>query len=159
MVVVEEFYILGKSSHHYGKQIMQYKIISENAMTSLGREIADVLKPYDVITMKGDLGAGKTFLTRAIIRALCGEGTIVASPTFNILQIYNASDYDIYHYDLYRLKSADEIYELGIEDALNGNITIIEWPEIIENSLPKSRIEINIACDKNGDRVVRVLMG
>lgn len=136
---------------------MDYIVNSENEMICLGRQIADSLKPYDIITMRGDLGAGKTFLTRAIIRAICGDDTIVSSPTFNILQIYNAPKYSIYHYDLYRLKSQDEIYELGIEDALNGNITIIEWPEIIENTLPQSKININISCDKKGSRKVNIV--
>lgn len=138
---------------------MEYFVASEDEMILLGRKIAASLKPYDVIIMIGDLGAGKTFLTRAIIRAICGENTIVASPTFNILQIYNAPRYAIYHYDLYRLKSQDEIYELGIEDALNGNITIIEWPEIIENILPTSKITIKITCDDKGVRVVNVDRG
>lgn len=136
---------------------MQYVINSQDEMVSLGRDISKTLKPNDVIAMYGDLGSGKTFLARAIIRAICGEDVVVSSPTFNILQTYAVSNYSIYHYDLYRLRFQEEIYELGIEDALNRNITIIEWPEIIDGILPVSRININIISNEEGVRFVEVV--
>ncbi len=136
--------------------MIEYLIKSEEEMILFGEKIASILKPSDIITLKGDLGAGKTFLTRSIIRFLCGQDVIVPSPTFNIVQIYNLSDYAIYHYDLYRLKSENELFELAFDDALNGNITIIEWPEIAKFLIPDTKIDINIVSNDIGHRIIKI---
>lgn len=119
-------------------------IHSEDSMVEFARNFANSLQKGDVIALRGGLGAGKSFLSRHIIQHLMQKKVNVISPTFNLLQIYEKEDYSIYHYDLYRLKNFEEIFELGIEDALFHNICLIEWPEIIESMLPKGSIYIDL---------------
>ncbi len=129
-------------------KLQKGSIILNNEQDSklLAKNIANNLQPNDIITFSGDLGCGKTFICREIIKHLCGDNTEVTSPTFNLLQLYKTVNFIIYHFDLYRLKHLDEIYELGIEDALQGNVCLIEWSEIIEEILPKpiSKIHLQI---------------
>jgi len=132
----------------------EYILHNEEDSTHLAIQIANNIKPGDVLTFSGDLGAGKTFFCRQIIKQLCGSKTNVTSPTFNLLQIYDWNDCSIYHYDLYRLQDISEIYELGIEEAFTSNVCLIEWPELIDNILPNDTIVINIEIvDDNKRRV------
>jgi len=128
---------------------------SEEETILLARKIASQIKPLDVLAFEGDLGSGKTFLCRHIIKTLCGDVN-VSSPTFNLLQIYGATNFEIYHFDLYRLKSIHEAYELGIEDAFNHHVCLIEWPEIIRDLLPKSTITINIEMINDASRKILI---
>ena len=122
----------------------------------LAHNITLRLKSNDVIVLRGDLGAGKTYLCQHVIKKLCGSKINVTSPTFNLLQIYDYQpNCSIYHFDLYRLKYLDEVYELGIEEAFTNNICLIEWPEIIQNILPMNTIYIDIkTINKNKREVV-----
>jgi tRNA threonylcarbamoyladenosine biosynthesis protein TsaE len=128
---------------------------SEEDTKQLGRAIAEIIKlnqPF-LLCLYGDFGVGKTFISREIIHSLIGEDEIVTSPTFNLLNIYTKNDLSIYHYDLHRLKKLQEIYELDIEQALENHVSLIEWPEIIEDILPKdNRINIEISYDSEGKR-------
>lgn len=117
---------------------------SEQESINFAKEFATKLKPGNIVTFRGDLGSGKTFLCRQIIKELCGKNTNVISPTFNLLQTYELPHFTIYHFDLYRLRDAGEIYELGIEEAFAGNLCLIEWPEIIRSILPKDVLNIKI---------------
>ena len=134
------------------KHILQ----NENDSEKLATKLANNIQPGTIITFSGDLGSGKTFLCRNIIQTLCGKETKVISPTFNLLQIYDYKNCQIYHFDLYRLKHISEIYELGIEEAFNGNICLIEWPEIINNILPEETIRINIKLNDANQRHVSI---
>ncbi len=113
----------------------------------LAKKLAGNALPGDCYCLIGDLGAGKTEFARAFIRGLCGDVN-VASPTFNILQIYETSDFglqtSVYHFDLYRLKDESELAEIGLEDAFDKGITLIEWPQIAQKLLPEKRVEIRI---------------
>ncbi|XBG66572.1 tRNA (adenosine(37)-N6)-threonylcarbamoyltransferase complex ATPase subunit type 1 TsaE [Rickettsia sp. Oklahoma-10] len=123
---------------------------NEEETKNLAKLFAQNLKPNDIVLLNSDLGSGKTFFCREIIKYFCGEHTSIISPTFNLLQTYKASDFTIYHYDLYRLKSPEEIYELGFEDALNCNLILIEWSKIIKHLLPSTLIEVNLeVLDEN----------
>ncbi len=104
--------------------------------------ISKELKVGDVLCLRGDLGAGKTTLSKFLINALLEDVQEITSPTFNLVHTYDSKVGKIWHFDLYRLKHKEEIYELGIEDAFSSGISIIEWPEIIEDLLPKSAINI-----------------
>ncbi len=135
---------------------LEFLLKSENDTIEFAIKIAAQLEKGSIIALSGDLGSGKTFLCRQIIKYLCGSTTKVISPTFNLLQIYQAQNFEIYHFDLYRLKHPEEIYELGLEEALSNHVCLIEWPEIINNILPKDTISIKISIADNDSRFVKV---
>ncbi|MDR2770027.1 MAG: tRNA (adenosine(37)-N6)-threonylcarbamoyltransferase complex ATPase subunit type 1 TsaE [Rickettsiales bacterium] len=102
------------------------------------------------VALYGDLGAGKTEFARAVIRTLRGPDVIVPSPTFTIVQDYCG----ISHFDLYRVKSTVELEEIGFFNALALDITLIEWPEIAEQFLPKNAVSVHIKSSSIGREVV-----
>jgi tRNA threonylcarbamoyladenosine biosynthesis protein TsaE len=112
----------------------------------------------DCILLKGDLGSGKTTFARGFIQALQKTPDEVVSPTFTLVQTYPAKSGDtIWHFDLYRLKNSSELAEIGLEDAFLEGITLIEWPEIIQDSgmqsrLPESVLHVNIEIADSPDR-------
>ena len=119
------------------------------ATEALAAEFTGMLSPGDVIALTGDLGAGKTVFARALIRAAGRAVGIdfghVPSPTFTLVQHYELPGVTLYHFDLYRLTSPDEAWELGIEDAFGDGISVIEWADRIETLLPARRIRIDLA--------------
>lgn len=123
-----------------------------NATAKLAQLIAQQIEKTDSICLRGDLGTGKTAFARMLISALAGSEVEVLSPTFTLVQPYDLPNFTIWHYDLYRLKNFNEIYELSIEDAL-FDVSIIEWPEIIENILSENRLDIYFSfSDKESSR-------
>ncbi|ABV74394.1 hypothetical protein A1C_00305 [Rickettsia akari str. Hartford] len=130
---------------------------NEAETKKLAKLFAQSLKPNDIVLLNGNLGAGKTFFCREIIKHFCGETTSIISPTFNLLQTYKASNFTIYHYDLYRLKSPEEIYELGLEEALNCNLILIEWSEIIKHLLSQPLIEVNLEVLDENKRLCSII--
>jgi len=113
----------------------------ENATSTLAARLAAVARAGDVIALHGELGAGKTSFARAFIRARGGDEA-VPSPTFTLVQIYNLPGAAIWHFDLYRLRVAEEAWELGIEDAFRDGISLIEWPERLGSLLPKRHLRV-----------------
>lgn len=111
------------------------------------QEIAKkVAKELDrgILLLKGNLGAGKTTFTQALVKEL-GSGDKVTSPTFSIVNEYHSPKGNIYHFDLYRLKKIEEVYDIGIDDYLaDAYLSIIEWPELFEDELyePYHQMEI-----------------
>ncbi len=103
-------------------------LADETATADLGARIARLLEPGDAVLLKGDLGAGKTTLARAILRALGVEGH-VPSPTFTLVQTYQPRDLTVFHCDLYRIEDQRELAELGLDDALDDGAVLVEWPE------------------------------
>ena len=122
--------------------------ISEDT-EELGGALAMVARAGDVVLLRGGLGAGKTTLARGFITALLGE-TEVPSPTYTLVQTYDGPGFDVWHFDLYRLENEDDVWELGIEDALDGGVCLIEWPERIEGLLNGSELTIEIKHDGEG---------
>ena len=111
-------------------------------LNKFAEKLAAIYIPSDIILLKGELGVGKTTFTRFLINSLHHKKKIslptsIKSPTFPILITYDLKDYEIYHYDLYRLKSVKELYELDMFENFKNNISIIEWPEILINELKK----------------------
>ena len=130
---------------------------NEEETKQIAEQIATKLDSGDVVTLNGDLGSGKSFLARYIIKSLTDHTTTVTSPTFNLVQEYKlANGISIYHYDLYRLHDGEEIYELAIEEALSNNICLIEWPDIINHILPQNRMTINIEITGANTRRITV---
>jgi tRNA threonylcarbamoyladenosine biosynthesis protein TsaE len=111
----------------------------EAATAVLAGRLAGLARPGDVIALRGELGAGKTSLARAFIRARGGDEA-VPSPTFTLVQTYDLPDGAVWHFDLYRLRAAEEAWELGIEDAFRDGISLIEWPERLGILLPRRRL-------------------
>lgn len=111
----------------------------------LAEQLADLCAIEEVIGLKGDLGSGKTEFARHFIRHIALEDPVVQSPTFNLVHVYKTVKGTIWHFDLYRLQAAKEVFELGIEDAMSFGISLIEWPEIIQDILPENYLEINFS--------------
>lgn len=109
----------------------------------LARCFAEVLKPGDVLGLEGDLGAGKTAFARALIQAL-GSTEEVPSPTFTLIQIYELPAFVVWHVDLYRIEDESELQELGLDEAFEDAVTIIEWPERLGSQMPADHINIHI---------------
>ncbi|MBV8505200.1 MAG: tRNA (adenosine(37)-N6)-threonylcarbamoyltransferase complex ATPase subunit type 1 TsaE [Alphaproteobacteria bacterium] len=113
----------------------------ETATAALAARIAAMAAPGDIIALKGDLGTGKTAFARAFIRA-CGNQDEVPSPTFTLVQVYDAGTMVIWHFDLYRIRAPEDAWELGIEEAFITGISLIEWPERLGALLPDRRLEL-----------------
>lgn len=102
--------------------------VDEPAMAAVGAALAAVLKAGDVVTLSGPLGAGKTTLVRGVLTALGHEGE-VPSPTFAIVQPYDATSLPLAHADLYRIENPLELEEIGLDDSLLDGALLVEWPE------------------------------
>jgi tRNA threonylcarbamoyladenosine biosynthesis protein TsaE len=118
------------------------ELASEDATARAAADLAAALRPGDVVALHGDLGAGKTAFARAAIRALLGDAEAeVPSPTFTLVQTYEAPAGTVWHFDLYRLTDPAEAWELGWEEATAGGIVLVEWPDRLGPLLPARRID------------------
>ena len=123
---------------------------SEEETFALGEKIGKEAHPGQVYTLLGDLGVGKTVFTKGVARGL-GIQESVNSPTFTILQVYEDGRIPFYHFDVYRIGDVEEMEEIGYEDYFYGDgICFIEWANLIEEIIPKDRIQITI--QKNLDK-------
>ena len=122
----------------------------EAATQELGRRLAPLLRPGDVVALAGDLGAGKTTLARALLQARAGEAIEVPSPTFTLAQIYDLPGLTLWHFDLYRLGNAEDVYEIGWEEALSSAASLVEWPERLGRLLPPSALTVDLSIDRTG---------
>ena len=127
----------------------QFISLSEQDTLKIASDFAKTLKIGDVIALHGTLGVGKTAFTRGVIQSLTNAPE-VPSPTFTLLQTYETLDFDIYHFDMYRLKSPEEAYEIGIEDAFSYGVSFIEWPDKVAPLIPQKHIDIFFEMD--GDK-------
>ena len=133
-------------------------ILADEAATArLGEAVARALQPGDVVCLSGPLGAGKSTLARALIRALTTPDEDVPSPTFTLVQFYEGPRLKVAHFDLYRLTDPDEAYEIGLDEALEEGAALIEWPERLEGRLQGDRLDIELAlADGANGRQVRI---
>ena len=118
----------------------------------IASELAQHVNVGDIIALYGTLGMGKTAFCRGFIQSFL-NGQDVPSPTFTLLQVYDTPQFPIYHFDMYRLKSPTEAYEIGIEDAFAEGVSLIEWPEKIGNLLPHRHIKVLIEPDQEGRKI------
>jgi tRNA threonylcarbamoyladenosine biosynthesis protein TsaE len=126
-------------------------LADEAATQALGRALGAVLRAGVAICLTGPLGAGKSTLARALVRALTTPAEDVPSPTFTLVQFYEGARLNVAHFDLYRLSSPDEAYEIGLDEALEDGAALIEWPERLEGDLPRDRLDVEIALSDRGE--------
>lgn len=128
----------------------EYIVNSLKETEELSKKISKSIKCGDCILLYGEIGAGKTTFTKFLLENL-GVKSIVSSPTFTLLNEYTGK-FPVYHFDMYRIGSSEELYELGFEDYIDSKnskfvetgLTLIEWPDNVKDILPKDRIEIEI---------------
>jgi tRNA threonylcarbamoyladenosine biosynthesis protein TsaE len=116
---------------------------SEAETAALGARLAGLARPGDCFLLEGAIGAGKSHLARAFIQARLGRKEEVPSPTFTLVQVYEA-DVEIWHADLYRLSHPDEVWELGLDEAFDRAITLIEWPDRLGAHVPANALRLRL---------------
>ena len=132
---------------------MKYTTTSPKETENLGAALAARLKPGSVIAYKGDLGAGKTAFTRGLARGL-GADEPVTSPTYTIVNEYLSGKMPLFHFDMYRLHSADDLWDIGWEDYLErGGICAVEWSENVEEAMEDA---ITVCIEKTGEESRRI---
>ncbi|MGB0504591.1 MAG: tRNA (adenosine(37)-N6)-threonylcarbamoyltransferase complex ATPase subunit type 1 TsaE [Pikeienuella sp.] len=128
-------------------------LANAEATDNLGQRLASLLRAGDTVFLIGDLGAGKTALARAVISAkldAVGLAEDIPSPTFTLVQTYEA-DLPIWHADLYRLTGPEEAEELGLADAMEDSIVLIEWPDRLADLTPERRLEVSLDFSADGE--------
>ncbi len=133
---------------------MKLTLKSEQETEKYGIELGRKVKPGTVIALTGDLGAGKTTLTKAIAKGL-GVTETVTSPTFTVVKEYRSGRLPLYHFDVYRIGDPEEMYELGYEEYFYGDgVCVVEWADLVEELLPGDAVRIRIDYGASeGERV------
>lgn len=130
---------------------------SSEETIALGEILGAMLKPGDVLAMRGTLAAGKTTITKGIAKAL-GVTDNITSPTFCIISEYEGAKMPLYHMDVYRLDNAEDFINLGVDDLIYGNgVSIIEWSEKIQSELPKKTITVQITPNEDSTRTIELI--
>ena len=127
----------------------EYILENVDETRAWARDFARTLNAPCVVALHGDLGMGKSEIARTVIQTLRGVDTVVPSPTFTIVQSYDG----ISHFDLYRVEDASELTEIGLEHAIENDITLIEWPQIARDMLPKNTISVFISQYGDGRKI------
>ena len=122
----------------------------DTATSRLGAILAGLLRPGDTVLLNGPIGAGKTHLARSFIQNFIGRMEDVPSPSFTLVQVYGADGTEIWHADLYRLSHPDEVIELGLVDAFDTAICLIEWPDKLGKMAPKNALTITLSAEGEG---------
>ena len=138
---------------------MEYLSHSPEETEQLGEQLGRTLRPGSVVAYRGDLGMGKTAFTRGLARGL-GCTCRVTSPTFTIVNEYSGA-LPLFHFDMYRLDSSDELFDIGWEDYLSrGGVCAVEWSERVEDALPDDTLWVSIARGTGeNDRIITVTGG
>lgn len=127
--------------------VQEIETCDEAQTIEFARDFARGLCAGDIVAFHGDLGMGKSVFCRAIIRALCKDQDMdVPSPTYTIVQHYEYESGVIWHFDMYRLSSPEEVYETGWDEALAEGIVLVEWPSRLGKLLPKRRIDVTLCA-------------
>ena len=124
----------------------------EAATLALGNRLALVIEPGLYLALSGNLGSGKTTLTRGILRGLGYQGK-VKSPTYTLVELYNLSKLDLYHFDFYRFNDPQEWLDAGFRDHFEpSNVCLVEWPERVRDLLPDPDLKISLSVEGDGRR-------
>ncbi|WP_130828515.1 tRNA (adenosine(37)-N6)-threonylcarbamoyltransferase complex ATPase subunit type 1 TsaE [Prevotella rectalis] len=134
---------------------MEIQIKSLDTIQEAAKTFIENIGKNKVFAFYGKMGAGKTTFIKAVCETL-GVTDVITSPTFAIVNEYtDGEDNPIYHFDFYRIKKLEEVYDMGYEDYFySGNLCLLEWPELIEELLPENAIKVRIEEQKGGSRVV-----
>jgi len=124
----------------------------EASTFALGAKVIEQLSIGDVVALKGDLGAGKTTLVRGMLQSIMGE-IEVPSPTYTLVQTYETPKFELWHCDMYRLERPEDGYELGLLDAFEDAVCLLEWPDKLGDLMPEDALEIDIQFDGEGRKV------
>src|SRR6185437_6725567 len=131
----------------------------EAATAGIAGWLASFARPGDFIVLSGELGAGKTALARAFLRAACDDPELeTPSPTFTLLQTYEGREGPIVHADFYRLSGPDDLREIGFAEAVQGAVTLIEWGERALAALPAERLDVTLEFDPAHGSDYRLLL-
>ncbi|MGR3712848.1 MAG: tRNA (adenosine(37)-N6)-threonylcarbamoyltransferase complex ATPase subunit type 1 TsaE [Shimia sp.] len=130
-------------------------LASAEDTAALALQIGATLEPGDVLLLEGDIGAGKTHFARSLIQSLLTVPEDVPSPTFTLVQMYDTARAELWHADLYRLTSPDEVVELGLMDAFEDAICLVEWPDRLADLRPDTALTLKFALgDAPGTRIL-----
>lgn len=133
---------------------MEITISNLDNIRESAREFINNIGPHKVFAFYGKMGAGKTTFIKAICEEL-GVDDVITSPTFAIINEYSGKDETIYHFDFYRIKKLEEVYDMGYEDYFySGALCFIEWPELIEEVLPEDAVKVQITEKEDGTRAI-----
>ena len=133
---------------------MEIKISNLDNIQEAASAFIQQIGDHKVFAFYGSMGAGKTTFVKAICESL-GVDDVITSPTFAIINEYHADDRVIYHFDCYRIKKLEEVYDMGYEDYFySGSLCFIEWPELIEELLPEDAVKVSIKENPDGSRTV-----
>lgn len=135
------------------RTLFEFSLSDEDATAALASRIAPYLTVGDTLLLEGDIGAGKSAFARALIRARLDRMEDVPSPTFTLVQTYEDDDAEIWHCDLYRLTHPDEALELGLDDAFETAICLIEWPDRLGDVAPKSALTLSFEAQEGQHHV------
>ena len=137
---------------------MHLRFESAEQTTNFAERLSPCLTPGDVILLHGNLGAGKTHFARALIQSKMAEAGLredVPSPTFTLVQTYEFPDVQIWHADLYRLNGIDDVFELGLYDAFETDVCLVEWPDRLGDECPKDALNLTFEMTQTpGERLV-----
>lgn len=138
----------------------RFRCATPGAMRALGRALGECLVPGDVVFLTGDLGAGKTCLTGGVAAGLGDEGP-VTSPTFQIMCVHDAGRMPLYHFDLYRLTGPDQLEDVGVYEAFEGDgACLVEWADMFADELGDEHLGLRLTrepVDERGDEPARVV--
>ncbi len=123
-----------------------YTLTDEAATARLAAEIGKVARAGDTLLLSGQIGAGKSAFARALIRSLTHPNLDVPSPTFTLVQTYDAPAFEVWHCDLYRLTDPQEVLELGLDDAFRDGLCLIEWPDRLGDLTPPNALHLNFVA-------------
>jgi len=135
---------------------MIYESFSVEETKEIAKRVAEKAKPKDIYCLNGDLGSGKTAFSQGFAEGLMIKDS-VTSPTFSIMNVYKGK-YDLYHFDVYRIRDIEEMYDTGYEEFFYGEgVCLVEWSTLIKELIPKNAVEINISKDLSKDEDYRLI--
>ena len=140
-----------------GKRTIRFFLADENATENFGRLLGTLAADGDVYCLSGDLGAGKTLMSKGVCQAVGVEEEDVVSPTFALMNIYNGKIMEVRHFDLYRLDSPEELADIGFYEYVGGEgVSLIEWGDLFQSELPPEYLQVNLTIVPEG-RIVELI--